>query len=80
LGPDAKESVSATTSRSDGYEPNRLKPGDRVAVTPDDYGFDPVVGEVVSSSVHEIALRRSDPQVGDVVVHFPRIGFRVAAA
>jgi hypothetical protein len=30
--------------------------------------------------VHEVAVRRSDPAVGDVVVHFPRIGYRVSAA
>ena len=43
----------------------------------DDYGFDPVEGELVGSSVHELALRRSAPEVGEVVVHFPRAGFRV---
>ena len=57
--------------------PNGIKPGDSVTVTPDDYGFDPVAGEMVASSVHEIAVRRHDDQVGDIVVHFPRIGFRV---
>ena len=49
----------------------------RVAMIPDDYGFDPVEGEVVASSAHEIAVRRNDPQLGEIVVHFPRIGFRV---
>jgi hypothetical protein len=52
----------------------------RVAVTPDDYGFDPVAGELVFSGVHEIAVRRQDAAVGEVVVHFPRYGFRVARA
>ncbi len=65
-------------SRADGREPNGLLPGERVTVTPDDYGFDPVAGEVVLSAVQEIAIRRHDPQVGDIVVHFPRIGYRVA--
>ena len=49
-----------------------------VTVTPDDYGFDPVAGTLVASSVDEVAIRRSDPAVGEVVVHFPRFGFRVA--
>ena len=52
----------------------------RVAVMPDDYGFDPVVGEVVFSSVHEIAVLRRDDALGDVAVHFPRLGFRVDRA
>ncbi len=46
-------------------------------MVPDDYGFDPVTGELVCSSVHEVAVRRLDPTLGEVVVHFPRIGFRV---
>jgi hypothetical protein len=52
----------------------------RVTVTPDDYAFDPVAGELVCSSAHEIAIRRQDPAVGEVVVHVPRFGFRVTRA
>lgn len=59
-------------------EPNGLAAGDRVTVTPDDYGFDPVAGTVVSASPSEIAIARRGERVGDVVVHFPRVGFRVA--
>ena len=44
---------------------------------PDDYGFDPVAGELVCSSANQIAVRRRDPALGEIVVHFPRIGFRV---
>jgi glutathione S-transferase len=73
----AKESTPATAGAVDEREPNGWKPGERIAVTPDDYGFDPVEGELVASSIHEIAVRRHDDQVGDVVVHVPRAGFRV---
>ena len=76
----AKESTPSTASAVDEREPNGVKPGDRVTVTPDDYGFDPVAGEVVASSVHEIAIRRRDELLGDLAVHFPRIGFRLAPA
>jgi hypothetical protein len=58
-------------------EPNGLVAGDRVAVVPDDYGFDPVAGELVAADVHEVAVRRSSPETGEVVVHFPRAGFRI---
>jgi hypothetical protein len=51
-----------------------------VTVTPDDTGRDPVVGELVASGVHEIVIRRSDPAVGEVCVHFPRAGFVVTSA
>jgi hypothetical protein len=29
---------------------------------------------------NEVAIRRTDPRVGTVVVHFPRLGYRVRAA
>ena len=29
------------------------------------------------TSAHEIAVRRVDDEVGEIVVHFPRVGFRV---
>jgi hypothetical protein len=51
-----------------------------VAVTPDDYGKVPVAGQLVTLSLNEIAIRRTDPRVGEVTVHFPRIGYRVERA
>lgn len=51
--------------------------GDRVAIMPTDYALDPVEGELVISADNEFAVRRSDPQAGEVVVHFPRIGFQL---
>ena len=49
-----------------------------LVITADDYGFDPVAGTLVASSADEIAVRRDEPALGAVVVHFPRFGFRVA--
>jgi glutathione S-transferase len=60
-------------------EPNGLAAGDAVSVTPDDYGFDPVTGTLHAASAHEVAVRRTDPALGEIVVHFPRVGFRVSA-
>lgn len=51
--------------------------GDRVAIAATDYGCDPVEGELVLSTATELALRRSDARAGSVVVHFPRLGFRL---
>jgi hypothetical protein len=47
----------------------------RLSITPIDWGFDPVVGDFVSAGKDSIALRRDDPDVGAIVVHFPRAGF-----
>ncbi len=75
----AREATPVGGPATDVREPNSVGAGQRVTVTPDDYAFDPVAGDVVFSTPHEIAVRRSDPAVGDVVVHFPRVGFRIAA-
>jgi len=76
----AKEATSDAKSVADPHDPNGRKPGDRVSVMPDDYGRDAVVGEIVFSNAQEIAIKRHDPAVGDVVVHFPRAGFWVMPA
>ena len=51
--------------------------GTRVTVAADDYGRDAVAGTILFGNAHEIAIARSDDEVGDVVVHFPRAGFMV---
>jgi glutathione S-transferase len=76
----ARDATSSTNVAVDPGDPIGRKPGQIVSVTPDDTGRDPVVGELVASNVHEIAIRRTDPAVGEVCVHFPRAGFVVAPA
>jgi hypothetical protein len=61
-------------------DPNGRKPGDRVEITPDDYGRIKVSGEIVALSSGHVAIRRQDPRAGDVIVHFPRVGFQVLPA
>lgn len=76
----ARQATPHTPVREDPGEPNGRKPGDKVTVTPDDYGKIAVTGEIVSLSAQHIAIRRKDPRAGDVVVHFPRAGFLVRPA
>jgi glutathione S-transferase len=77
----AKEATPAPApAAADPADPAGRKPGQNVKVTPDDVGKDPVTGELVRSSAQEIVIKRTDPQVGDVHVHFPRAGFVVSAA
>jgi glutathione S-transferase len=64
----------------DGSDPQGLAAGQRVTVTPDDYGRIPVEGELATLTIDEVAIRRESPEAGVVVVHFPRLGYRVAAA
>jgi glutathione S-transferase len=70
----------ATATKGSGVDPADalgMRAGDRVQVVPEDYGKDPVAGELVTLSLHEVAVRRVDSVSGTVVVHFPRIGYRI---
>jgi len=58
-------------------DPLGLAEGARVSVTPDDYGRIPVQGDLVTLTIAEVAIRRRAPEVGEVVVHFPRVGYRI---
>jgi glutathione S-transferase len=57
-----------------------LAPGDRVHVTAEDTGRDPVEGTLAGLTLERITLRRRDPRVGEVAVHFPRVGYQVRKA
>lgn len=74
----AKAHEPATARIVDAHDPQGLKPGMRVVVSPDlDGGEQPVEGAVVVADCERIALQRFDPEVGNLCVHFPRVGYRV---
>ena len=54
--------------------------GEQVTITPSDTGCDPVQGELVLAMRDELAIRRFDDRVGELIVHFPRIGFELRKA
>jgi glutathione S-transferase len=77
-GPDALDVAKAATPAAtevDAEDPSGLKAGQTINITPDDTGKVPVTGVLVGLAPDRISIRRSDPRVGDVVVHFPRAGF-----
>lgn len=77
----ARASSPQTQTHTDANDPQGLTPGMRVGVTPDDIGGDPtVMGDIVSVSAEEIAIQREHARVGEVIVHFPRVGYRVTRA
>ena len=76
----AKAATPQVEERSDANDPFGRKTGMRVQVAPDDIGRDPVVGELVALSTYEVVIKRTDPQVGEVAVHFPRAGFVIQPA
>jgi|SRR5579871_3475733 len=56
-----------------------IRRGDWVSVTPDDYG-NPVHGEILAWTADEIVVRHEEATVGQVNLHFPRVGFDAVLA
>jgi glutathione S-transferase len=56
----------------------RITLGHPVVVTADDYGTEACRGTAVRVTAEEMTIRRHDPVLGEVAVHFPRIGYRIA--
>ncbi|MGD0072886.1 MAG: glutathione S-transferase family protein [Candidatus Binataceae bacterium] len=51
--------------------------GREVAIRPDEYTTAAVAGKLVQVDQDDVAILRRDPARGDVVVHFPRIGYSI---
>lgn len=60
-----------------GTEPQGLRPGEIVAVAPDDYGQVWVEGELVSAMPNRITLFNVKDAEPNLHIHFPRAGFLV---
>ncbi|MEP1472605.1 MAG: glutathione S-transferase [Halieaceae bacterium] len=74
----ARSNTSSTPADiADDAWPRELKAGSLVTVTPADYGAVPVTGALLRLTHNDIAIARTDERAGDVVVHFPRAGYRV---
>lgn len=82
---DAKEALAIAkaarpepvSSSGGAVDESGCKPGDTVTVAANDYGRDPVKGALVAIDEARITIRRKDEQVGDLHLHFPRVGFDV---
>jgi glutathione S-transferase len=73
----ARDATPTTAEQTDPDDPHGLTAGTAITVAALDYGKEPIAGTLVASSAQHVAIRRVDPQVGEVVVHFPRAGFTV---
>tara|TARA_B110000879_G_scaffold173658_1_gene225907 strand:- start:295 stop:1116 length:822 start_codon:yes stop_codon:yes gene_type:complete len=80
LGKEALDQASASEPEEmmDAAFLDNFQAGQSVSVMPIDYGFQPVIGELLVAGMDEVAVARNNDQVGRIVVHFPRTGFRVA--
>jgi glutathione S-transferase len=64
------------------HDPNDLPAGTAVHILSDDNTLNrnPIAGTLVAASLGRIVIRREDPRVGRVNVHFPRAGFNAVKA
>ena len=76
---DVAKAATPAATKVDDKDPSGLKAGQRITVTPDDTGKVPVTGELVGLNADRVSIKRADERVGEVVVHFPRAGFVLAA-
>jgi glutathione S-transferase len=74
----ARESEPNLTSEVGENEPQGLEAGMPVRVMPDDFSLRGAVeGELLRASALGIAIHRSTDDFGDLVIHFPRLGYRI---
>lgn len=75
----ARQSESQTPQHADDNDPQGLVPGQQVSVAPmHSPGDEPAVrGLVRWVDMNRIAIEREHDSCGSVVVHFPRVGYRV---
>jgi len=51
-----------------------------VTVAADDYGRDPIAGTLIAARADRVVIAREDDRLGRTHLHFPRVGFDLAAA
>ncbi len=73
-------SPSAVMHLDPNGDPSGLKAGTQVAITPDDYARVTVNGTLVAADSNEIVISDQNGDAGALHIHFPRLGFDVAAA
>ncbi len=83
LAPEAALTIARNAGPAEvmlSHETGLFRIGMRLTVMPDDWGFDPVEGELVAIDRDGIVIRRDDTLIGTVHVHFPREGFTIRPA
>ena len=73
----AAATTPQTVDNPELFELRGFQLGDAVTIAASDYGTDPVDGELVAAYRNEFLLRRFDPRAGEVMVHFPRLGYQI---
>ena len=72
------ETLAPGEAKSD--ETTGVSVGDKVAITPESFGTEAVIGDVAAISAQRVTLHWNGPEVGDVAIHFPRLGYVINKA
>jgi glutathione S-transferase len=76
----ARDATPVTTEVGDPRDPQGFRPDMMVSISPlGNTGETPISGRLLVVSRESIAIARNDPTCADVVVHFPRVGYRIMA-
>lgn len=73
----AKASTTITKNTIGDVESQTLKLDQQITIEPDDAQRGSVSGRLHAASAQQISIRHENDIVGEVVVHFPRLGYRV---
>lgn len=76
---EARDADPAAVMRGVEANPEGLKPGEPVTITPFDQ-HSPAIGELVSINGEQITIASTHPRTSRIHVHFPRFGYRVGRA
>jgi glutathione S-transferase len=71
----ARDATPDFTPPASAIEDAALPVGQMIAIRPDDYGQEVTQGEIVWTTAEALAVKRTDAQVGEVLVHYPRLGY-----
>ena len=71
----ARDATPDYTPPADAIADEALPVGQVIAIKPNDYGQEETVGEIAWATAEALAVKRSDEKVGDVLVHYPRLGY-----
>ena len=71
----AREATPDGKPPADAMDDEALQVGQMIAIKPNDYGQEVTTGEIIWATPEAIAVRRTDAQVGNVLVHYPRLGY-----
>jgi glutathione S-transferase len=73
----ARAASPAAHNGVDPSDPLDLPAGTPICISPSDYAEVNGTGILVATNIQSVSIHRRDPEVGDVILHFPKIGYNI---